>query len=142
MGGEIGIEGVRQFPQLRRLRHMAAQPFPEAVELGMLQVPQLRGAQCPAPEADLDLRLQVALGVQGECFEHDDMQRLEPGQPGRCRVHPRPDPAVGHHQGRAEDVGFAVEVMREDSARAVGFAGDRPDGRPRDPVPRDDPPGG
>jgi hypothetical protein len=54
--------------------HVAAQPFPAAVELGMLQVPRLQGAQCPAPETDLDPCLQVALRVQGERFEHDDMQ--------------------------------------------------------------------
>gem|GEM_PF-5974205 len=64
-------------------------------------------------------------------------ERGQAGQAGRPGVHPGHDPAVGHDQRRAEDVGLVVEVVREYAAGAVGLAGDGPDGGAGDAIARD-----
>jgi hypothetical protein len=102
----------------------------------VLQPPQRRVAQRPAPEADLDLGLEVALGVQRQRLQHDDAQRGQPGEPGRLGFHPGHHAAMGEQQRRAEDVGLVVEVVRQDAAGAVGLAGDGPDGGAGDAVAR------
>jgi hypothetical protein len=91
------------------------QPAPEVLELGVLQIPELRRAQGPAPEADLDLGLEVAALVKGECLEHDHTQRRQPGQARRARVHPRRHPPMGHEQGGAQDVRLVIEVVGQDA---------------------------
>ena len=55
MGGEVEVEAGGQLAETACLIQVTAQPGAEAVELRMLQVPQSRRAERPAPEADLDL---------------------------------------------------------------------------------------
>ena len=121
---------------------MAAQPVAEPVELSVLQIPQLRVAERATPEADLDLRLQVAPVIQRERLQHDGPQRRQSGEPGGGRGHPGADPAVRVHEGRPEDVCLAVEVVTENAARAVRLLGDSADGGSGDAVAGDHPPGG
>jgi acyl dehydratase len=64
VGRQGGVHPVAQLALLLRLGEIAAQPVREMVELRMLQPAQPRVAQRPAPEADLDLRLWIALLVQ------------------------------------------------------------------------------
>jgi hypothetical protein len=142
VSGQRDVHAVAELAVLLGLGQVTAQPRGEAVELGVLQLAQRRVAQRPAPEADLDLRLEVALGVQRQRLEHYDPQRGQPGQPGRPGFHPGHHPAVGHQQRRAEDVGLVVEVVRQDAAGAAGLAGDGPDGGAGDAVTRDHAPGG
>ena len=142
MGGQVDVQAVAQLALLARLGEVPSQPAGEPVELGVLHRAQLRVAQGPAPEADLDLGLEVALVVERQRLEHDHAQRAEPGQAGRTGLHPGRDPAVRQHERRAEDVGLVVEVVREYARRAVRLAGDGPDGGLGDAVARDHPPGG
>src|SRR5215469_1177014 len=60
MSRQAHVAAVSQFAEVRCLLQMAAQPVAEPVELGVLQVPHRLIAECPAPETDLDLRLEVA----------------------------------------------------------------------------------
>ena len=61
VGGQIDVRAVAELAALLRLDEMPAQPVGEAVELGVLELAQRRIAQRPAPEADLDLGLEVPL---------------------------------------------------------------------------------
>src|SRR5262249_56333808 len=90
--GEIEVDAAGQLTAVAGLGQMPAQPGAEPVELGVLQVPELRRAQRPAPEADLDLRLQVSPLVEGQRLEHDDPQRVEAGEPRAPGAHPPPPP--------------------------------------------------
>ena len=63
MGGQRDVHSVAQVAVLLGLGQVAAQPLGEAVELGVLQLPQGRVTQRPAPEADLDLGLKITLLV-------------------------------------------------------------------------------
>src|SRR5438105_2440331 len=61
VGGQRDVHAVAELTVLLRLDEVPAQPIGEAVELRVLQPAQRRVAQRAAPEADLDLRLEVAL---------------------------------------------------------------------------------
>src|ERR1022692_1024036 len=79
---------------LRGLLQVLAQPSSETVELGMLQLAQLGVAECPSPEADLDLGFEVPRLVQRQRFQHDNPERVEPAIACGARVHPGRYPAV------------------------------------------------
>ena len=95
---------------------MPAQPRAEPVELGVLELAQPRVAQRPAPEADLDLRLEVAPFVQRQGLQHDGAQRGQASQAGRDASHPGADSLVREHQRRPEYVFLVVEVVPEYAA--------------------------
>jgi len=99
VGGLGEVHAVAQLALILGLGQIAAQPLREAVELRVLQLAQPGVAQRPAPEADLDLRLEIALLVQRQRLQHDHAERGQAGQADRPGVHPGRDPAVGHHQG-------------------------------------------
>ena len=141
MRGQADVHALTKLAVLFRLDQVPAQPVGEAVELRVLQPPQRRVAQGPAPEADLDLGFEVALGVQRQRLQHDDAQRGQPCEPGCAGFHPGHHAAVGEQQRRAEDVGLVVEIVRQDAPGAAGLAGDGRDGGAGDAVTRDHPPG-
>src|SRR5580704_11241248 len=138
----LDIAAAGELAALPCLLQMTVQPGAEPVELRMLQVAKLRVPERAAPEADLDLRLEVAALVERQRLQHDDAQRRQAGQARRRLRHPGADAAVRVHERRAEYVGLVVEVVPEDAARAVRLLGDRPDGRAGDAVASDHPPGG
>ncbi len=59
MGGQVQVDVTAQLAERPGLGQVRAQPLPEPVELGVLQFAQRRVAERPAPEADLDLGLEV-----------------------------------------------------------------------------------
>src|SRR6266705_1155315 len=64
MGGQVHVDVIADLAELLRLGEVRAESLPEPVELAELEVARRRVAERAAPEADLDLRLEVPSLVQ------------------------------------------------------------------------------